>query len=88
MTPEEVLHLVGQPKSRVGSTFTYCVDGADEILTFDAAGRLIRAAAPVAPPAPPTGELPATGGPPAAAPLVGVGLLLVAGALRRARLRS
>jgi hypothetical protein len=90
LTPEEVLRLVGQPATRVGSTFTYCVDGADdEVLTFDAAGRLIRATNPTPAPRAPSGsELPATGGPRSAAPLLGAALLVAAVVLRRVRVRS
>jgi microsomal dipeptidase-like Zn-dependent dipeptidase len=43
MTPEQVVTTLGQPRERRGSTFTYC--GADGVvqLTFDEAGRLVRA---------------------------------------------
>jgi len=83
MTPEEVLRLVGQPEQREGSRFTYCIDGADEVLTFDVAGRLIHAAVPRAAGPLPVGRLPTTGGPPATAPLLGALLLVAALAVGR-----
>ena len=93
MTPEEVLVAVGQPAHRVGSTFTYCLDGGGKevLLAFDAAGRL-RSAGAAAPPAvrsspPGAGRLPATGGQPDLWPALGA-VLLAAGLGLRARSRS
>jgi hypothetical protein len=38
MTPEEVLAAVGQPHARVGSTFTYCVQGGTATVEFGKRG--------------------------------------------------
>ncbi|HWL37633.1 MAG TPA: hypothetical protein VNQ77_15715 [Frankiaceae bacterium] len=40
MTPEDVLAAVGQPKSRVDATFTYCGPAGTLAVSFDANGRL------------------------------------------------
>jgi hypothetical protein len=40
MTPEDVLAAVGQPKSRVDATFTYCGPAGNLVVSFDANGKL------------------------------------------------
>ncbi|HVE74306.1 MAG TPA: peptidase [Mycobacteriales bacterium] len=42
MTPEQVLKSVGQPHTRIGQRFTYCVDGRIAAVTFGRDGRLAR----------------------------------------------
>ena len=84
MTPEEVLHVAGQPDERAGATFTYCVEGADDVVVaFDATGRV--AAAPIVPAPRPEGvpgRLPATGGP-GLWPMVAAALIALALGVRR-----
>ncbi|HEV2891748.1 MAG TPA: hypothetical protein VGX28_15355 [Frankiaceae bacterium] len=45
-TPEQVLAAVGQPDTRVGETFTYCVEGGKATVTFDKKGTLRNVALP------------------------------------------
>ena len=40
MSPEEVLWALGQPSSRLGTTFTYCVEGKTATLEFSGDGAL------------------------------------------------
>ncbi|HEX8003500.1 MAG TPA: hypothetical protein VF519_12470 [Mycobacteriales bacterium] len=39
-TPEQVLESLGQPKTREGDTFTYCLEGGVATVGFDGDGRL------------------------------------------------
>jgi hypothetical protein len=40
MAPEQVLAAIGQPRERVGTSYTYCTDTGPAILGFDERGRL------------------------------------------------
>jgi hypothetical protein len=81
MSAEETLLVLGQPSSRTGDTFTYCVEGGTTTVTFDDAGRATGMKHTKAPKAPKareagtagaTGRGSAAGDPPAAQPAAAV----------------